>query len=701
MLSRLFFLCLLASLALNNLSAEEPFVKEQVTAANYCNFLNHRATASDPDHLYSEAMGHDPLAACIARSGAPGRWHYEVVAGRESYPIYYVSKLAQASYADRLQLSSSSPSSTSTFNFNSHIEDVSRLKEEASETGKLERINGGISSSATSTSTSNFNSHIEDVSSNNDSFQVEAASTMLTLASSSPTSTSNFNSCIEDASLIALAVFTGIGLTEEFGLEPRREATAPPASPAAAEMRALETACSLAKQNILQETQHDFQEELYQAQDKLQLLLDIRPGEENSGTIDENNQKICRQIAEIKTQINLLREKIAKEEELKELESVSPAVPSPGNDREMSSAEKEAKIYLRVAEKAKEEAIAATNTAQTAQAQADENKFNNELTAYAAARKTWLNVVHAYQAALTKAKAADPNNLVLGAALNKIISEAEVNTAVWPVYLTAIEPRKIEHFLDNAKGTLSRDNAEKAKSAWAHAVDAYKKIATRSAAHHDNLLLREILQQHLDYAQAREEFWNKAIHELQKNQDEQPIDETTHLKTLEKEKQIHHKSVRKYVWLKHANRSFEHWELPGELPNVASTVDINSIARPELLDEDLEKLGRKLLKPIISNGTFPAAKKITATASLSESGDSLNDASLHLAENETPTLTTPPLITIEKDFEAEIMDESLKPTEENRIRLEARKKANELTAKASTIAKAIKRARAVRAAENE
>ncbi|MFI0347580.1 MAG: hypothetical protein ACH346_02235 [Chthoniobacterales bacterium] len=142
---------------------------QQVTAAEYCDFLNCVAK-EDPDDLYNQAMASDPITASIVRVGAPGRWHYQVIEGRENYPIDYVSELAQASYTNRLQASSSS---TSTSNFNSHIEDVSG------------------------------NSCIEDVSSNNDSFEVEVPSTMLTLVSSSfptSTSTSNFDSYITDVS---------------------------------------------------------------------------------------------------------------------------------------------------------------------------------------------------------------------------------------------------------------------------------------------------------------------------------------------------------------------------------------------------------------------------------------------------------------------------------------------------------------------
>ncbi|MFI0348712.1 MAG: hypothetical protein ACH346_08145, partial [Chthoniobacterales bacterium] len=148
-------------------SSHSSVMTSAVTATQYSDFLNQFAAGSDPNHLYNEAMGSDPTTASIVRVGEPGRWHYEVIAGRENCPICYVSHLAQANYADRLQFSSSSPSSTSTFNFNSQIEDVTC---------------------------------------NNDTFEVEVPSTMLTLVSSSfptSTSTSNFDSYITDVSSAA------------------------------------------------------------------------------------------------------------------------------------------------------------------------------------------------------------------------------------------------------------------------------------------------------------------------------------------------------------------------------------------------------------------------------------------------------------------------------------------------------------------
>ncbi|MFI0348386.1 MAG: hypothetical protein ACH346_06445 [Chthoniobacterales bacterium] len=101
-----------------------------VTAAQYCDFLNHVATGRDPGHLYNEAMTFDPTTASIARVGEPGRCYYEVIEGKENCPIHYVSELAQASCANRLQVSSpisylQSSISQSTSNFNSYTEDVS------------------------------------------------------------------------------------------------------------------------------------------------------------------------------------------------------------------------------------------------------------------------------------------------------------------------------------------------------------------------------------------------------------------------------------------------------------------------------------------------------------------------------------------------------------------------------------------------
>ncbi|MFI0348320.1 MAG: hypothetical protein ACH346_06095 [Chthoniobacterales bacterium] len=70
----------------------------QVTVSDYCDFLNHTAV-SDPYHLYDDAMGSDPDTACITRVGVPGSFHYEVIAGRENFPVSYVNFFNKKEYS--------------------------------------------------------------------------------------------------------------------------------------------------------------------------------------------------------------------------------------------------------------------------------------------------------------------------------------------------------------------------------------------------------------------------------------------------------------------------------------------------------------------------------------------------------------------------------------------------------------------------
>lgn len=71
----------------------------EVKASNYADFLNQVATVSDPHFFYDEQMATDPEAACIVRVGAPGRWHYEVIAGRENFPVRYVNHVGKNAYS--------------------------------------------------------------------------------------------------------------------------------------------------------------------------------------------------------------------------------------------------------------------------------------------------------------------------------------------------------------------------------------------------------------------------------------------------------------------------------------------------------------------------------------------------------------------------------------------------------------------------
>ncbi|MFI0347610.1 MAG: hypothetical protein ACH346_02390, partial [Chthoniobacterales bacterium] len=60
-----------------------------VKASECCDFLNQTAV-SDPNHLYDQHIATDPDAACIVRLGRSGKYFYQVIAGRENFPVTYV-----------------------------------------------------------------------------------------------------------------------------------------------------------------------------------------------------------------------------------------------------------------------------------------------------------------------------------------------------------------------------------------------------------------------------------------------------------------------------------------------------------------------------------------------------------------------------------------------------------------------------------
>lgn len=68
-----------------------------VTASDYAAFLNQNG-ASDPEYLYDQKIGSDPTVACIVRVGVPGNFHYEVMEGRENFPMGYLNEFDEEKY---------------------------------------------------------------------------------------------------------------------------------------------------------------------------------------------------------------------------------------------------------------------------------------------------------------------------------------------------------------------------------------------------------------------------------------------------------------------------------------------------------------------------------------------------------------------------------------------------------------------------
>ena len=66
--------------------------KYEVTAGEYCDFLNAVAWKEDPHGLYHTGMSSDQAIACITRAtNTDGTFNYKLIPGRENLPITYVS----------------------------------------------------------------------------------------------------------------------------------------------------------------------------------------------------------------------------------------------------------------------------------------------------------------------------------------------------------------------------------------------------------------------------------------------------------------------------------------------------------------------------------------------------------------------------------------------------------------------------------
>lgn len=65
--------------------------KYEVTAAQYCDFLNHKAKVSDPYDLYHYEMGYDEMGPHITVNGEEGSYTYSVASDFANRPVSYVS----------------------------------------------------------------------------------------------------------------------------------------------------------------------------------------------------------------------------------------------------------------------------------------------------------------------------------------------------------------------------------------------------------------------------------------------------------------------------------------------------------------------------------------------------------------------------------------------------------------------------------
>ncbi|HLB32727.1 MAG TPA: SUMF1/EgtB/PvdO family nonheme iron enzyme [Chthoniobacterales bacterium] len=119
----------------------EPFNigKFDITAKQYCAFLNAVASQEDTYHLYNEQMTKDPNIASIQCSVSSGLTHYSVIPGREQFPIVYVSWFSAARFCNWLH----------------NNQPKGNQGPDTTETGAYE-LNGAMKDIETSTESKNF-----------------------------------------------------------------------------------------------------------------------------------------------------------------------------------------------------------------------------------------------------------------------------------------------------------------------------------------------------------------------------------------------------------------------------------------------------------------------------------------------------------------------------------------------------------------
>lgn len=99
---------------LGSVAYEFQIMQYEVTVREYVDFLNREAVAADPHELWVPAMGEHVITdlgqggirkdvpQCILREGQPGVWKYVAVPEREHGPVFFVSFLSAARYANWL-----------------------------------------------------------------------------------------------------------------------------------------------------------------------------------------------------------------------------------------------------------------------------------------------------------------------------------------------------------------------------------------------------------------------------------------------------------------------------------------------------------------------------------------------------------------------------------------------------------------------
>ncbi|HLB33229.1 MAG TPA: hypothetical protein VJK54_03235, partial [Chthoniobacterales bacterium] len=372
-------------------------------------------------------------------------------------------------------------------------------------------------------------------------------------------------------------------------------------------------------------------------------------------------------------------------------------------------------VVIKLVADTRYEALKADLSAIEAKTEAHKMDLDKELKAYKETAGAWNKTAIACNQAFSSV-----NTINIASNSNKEIEElttllktAEVRASTWTAHIPWVKAREKELAIKDPDH-LSEEEAVDIETAWEETIEATQ--AALDKLYEVNLPSLVTLEEPeinalLTEAKKQQANWVARIKEL-KTLETQGVETTGAngkqnredllLQEIKRNKAKADQLARKAVYSEKNQRAYESWELPGEIPNfsfhVFEEVDeertSEAVEPPEILNEELEEKGRRLLRSerAVQEARETARTSITAAITIASS------SSYPAAITE---VTARDLFNHEEQLEASIMAESLNPTPENKLRWEARKIADQLIVEAAKIAKRERALKLAKAEENE
>ncbi|HLB33094.1 MAG TPA: hypothetical protein VJK54_02550, partial [Chthoniobacterales bacterium] len=307
-------------------------------------------------------------------------------------------------------------------------------------------------------------------------------------------------------------------------------------------------------------------------------------------------------------------------------------------------------------------------------------KYNldQEFEAYQIAQDGWINVVSAYQCLLARAKIAQASGNIQESFNSEFfitsLKQAEAKESLWRAHAFWITVQQTETTITSSKGSLNADDASNLEIAWDKLVEAYEIAIKYDCATQDDNELIELLRQ----ARTKKIYWSDQLSTFKFTSptaiQNRKRSLASLLKSLQNRKTLLDRSARNTIWSKINQPSYQNWSLPEELLEVTTfgketkeekVGEVKKIMPPEVLDEECEVIGRQSLRQL--NKIHLREKNISTEMPL----DSFQQ------ETKVSTILSRKDTYDPEEVIAAILEESFNPTERNKIRWDARAKADQ------------------------